>query len=145
MLTLFDLFSAHGRANHFLSPGRDRIALLATLPNFPTSSHEKTKCLLDLYVVSVLLDAGAGNVWTYEEVGPDGNKTGWKGGRSEGLAVASYVMFCKGFFSSDLSQPYQVDGGYVGRLTKSTLAHVPLCFTPNSQSPPRNHTATHGR
>ena len=55
--------------------------------------------------MSVLLDAGAGNVWSYEEV-----ETGWKGGRSEGLAVASYAMFVKGYFSSDPNMPYQVDG-----------------------------------
>jgi hypothetical protein len=44
-------------------------------------------------------------VWSYEEV-----ETGWKGGRSEGLAVASYAMFVKGYFSSDPNMPYQVDG-----------------------------------
>ncbi len=55
----------------------------------------------------MLLDAGAGNVWTFEEA-----ETGWQGGRSEGLAVASYAMFVKGFFSSDPQRPYQVDGGW---------------------------------
>jgi hypothetical protein len=75
--------------------------------------------LIDLYIVSVLLDAGAGNKWTYEElqvpIGPDAHgesgKTGWKGGRSEGLAVASFWMFVAGVFSKHgASDPFRVDG-----------------------------------
>jgi hypothetical protein len=50
--------------------------------------------LVDLFVVSVLLDAGAGPTWTYEEL-----KTGLKIGRSEGLAVASLDMFESGLFA----------------------------------------------
>ncbi len=102
--------SAHGRRNHFItaSPAVDRIKLLLASPGFPTAPHQITKALLDLYVVSVLLDAGAGNVWSYTE------ETGWKGGRSEGLAVASYRMFCKGYFSSNVDYPYQVDCGPAG-------------------------------
>lgn len=64
--------------------------------------------MIDLYVVSVLLDAGAGNKWTYSEV-VDG-QTVWKGGRSEALAVASYHMFLGGVFSSIPGDPLRVDG-----------------------------------
>jgi hypothetical protein len=65
--------------------------------------------LIDLYIVSVLLDAGAGPDWSYTETDENGKEL-WKGGRSEGLAVASYHMFAAGVFSSDKQSPLQVDG-----------------------------------
>jgi hypothetical protein len=58
---------------------------------------------LDLFLVSVLLDAGAGNAWKFT------TKQGKKYGRSEGLAVGSLDMFEKGMFSSDKSDPHRVD------------------------------------
>ena len=65
------------------------------------------KRLIDLFVVSVLLDAGAGKKWVYYD-----EQTGTKIGRSEGLATASLGMFKAGFFSSKPEQPYQVDGQF---------------------------------
>jgi len=53
----------------------------------------------------VLLDAGAGNAWSYREKG-----TGDIYSRSEGLAIASLDMFKDGMFSGDPEQPYRVDG-----------------------------------
>jgi hypothetical protein len=70
--------------------------------------------LIDLYLVSVLLDAGAGPTWAYAENAKDG-KEGWVGGRSEGLAVASYHMFVEGVFSSDEQNKLQVDCEYTCR------------------------------
>ena len=87
----------------------DRIAALLTLSSFPTAPLDRAATLIDLYLVSVLLDAGAGPKWTYTEV-PEDAWTPWKGGRSEGLAVASYHMFLNGVFSSDPSNKLQVDG-----------------------------------
>ena len=51
---------------------------------------------MDLAVVSVLLDAGAGPAWSYREPG-----TGETYARSEGLGVASFHMFANGAFSRD--------------------------------------------
>jgi hypothetical protein len=48
-----------------------------------------------MFVVSVLLDAGAGSQWTYHE-----KSTDLKVGRSEGLCLASYDMFLNQCFSS---------------------------------------------
>jgi len=48
-----------------------------------------------LFFVSVLLDAGAGDEWSYMEPG-----TGFKYERSEGIAVASLYMFKSGIFSA---------------------------------------------
>jgi len=73
-------------------------------PN-PPSDKEIAKRLIDLFLVSVLLDAGAGNVWTYKEA-----SSGQKFSRSEGLGVASVHMFTDGLFSGDQDQPYRVDG-----------------------------------
>jgi hypothetical protein len=53
----------------------------------------------------VLLDAGAGNDWTYRD-----ETSGQSFSRSEGLGVASFNMFRDGFFSGDPQQPHQVDG-----------------------------------
>jgi hypothetical protein len=49
---------------------------------------EVTRRLIDLFFVSVLLDAGAGNHWRYVEPG-----TVREYERSEGIAVASLYMF----------------------------------------------------
>lgn len=61
--------------------------------------------MLDLFLVSVLLDAGAGSTWSYHEA-----ESGLKFSRSEGLGVASINMFEQGFFSSDPQDPHRVDG-----------------------------------
>lgn len=55
--------------------------------------------------MSVLLDAGAGDVWRFNESG-----TGQSVVRSEGIAVASLHMFKTGAFSSDSSLESKVDG-----------------------------------
>lgn len=69
-------------------------------------SHERCRRLLDLFVVSVLLDAGAGTKWQFKA------QNGKIYRRSEGLAVASLEMFQSGLFSSNSAQPHQVDGAY---------------------------------
>jgi hypothetical protein len=57
-----------------------------------TDSLELARKKLDLVITSVLLDAGAGPDWKYDEKG-----TQYK--RSEGLGVASYHMYLSGCFS----------------------------------------------
>lgn len=64
-----------------------------------------------MFLVSVLLDAGAGSQWGYKA------QNGRVYKRSEGLAVASLEMFTSGLFSSDMSQPYRVDGTALKSLT----------------------------
>lgn len=49
---------------------------------------ELTRRLIDLFFVSVLLDAGAGDHWRYVEPGTEQRYE-----RSEGIAVASLHMF----------------------------------------------------
>ncbi|ORX33697.1 hypothetical protein BD324DRAFT_639192 [Kockovaella imperatae] len=113
------------RRTHFEPPTKAQDARMGRIPALlllcPKDPIAKTLTLIDLYVVSVLLDAGAGPDWVYTEVGPDGRET-WKGGRSEGLAVASYQMFTAGVFSSNNANKLQVDAKALKGLRVETLA-----------------------
>lgn len=101
-----DSIPPHGRWRHFDVGGKPRVHhLLEKWKNEGCQTREITRRLLDLFMVSVLLDAGAGNTWSYKEP-----STGDIYNRSEGLAIASLDMFVSGTFSSSTSQPYQVDG-----------------------------------
>src|ERR1044071_9403967 len=58
----------HGRTNHFRAGGIDRArALDARIAGLP--ADERARVWIDLIVVSVLLDAGAGDAWRYREPG----------------------------------------------------------------------------
>jgi len=107
----------HGRWQHFDVGGRPRINQL--LQSWPSSvdGQERTRRLIDLFVVSVLLDAGAGNRWSYKS-----KESGKIYSRSEGLAVASLEMFKSGLFSSDPTEPCQVDGAALKKVTVDKLA-----------------------
>lgn len=97
----------HGRWSHFLAAGTDRITpLLAAWTAEGADESEVCRRMIDLTVVSVLLDAGAG-AWQYTEAQSDGSTTAI--GRSEGLAVASLHMFQRGLFSSNQQYKHQVD------------------------------------
>lgn len=60
---------------------------MATWPE-EIDNTEKCKRLIDLFLVSVLLDAGAGTEWSYKS--PENGRI-YR--RSEGIAVASLDMF----------------------------------------------------
>jgi hypothetical protein len=107
----------HGRWQHFEVGGRPRVTQL--LQSWPTSvdNQERARRLVDLFLVSVLLDAGAGTKWAYKS-----KESGKMYSRSEGLAVASLEMFKAGAFSSDSSQPHQVDSAGLRSLTVETLS-----------------------
>lgn len=77
---------------------------------------EEARVLVDLFLVSVLLDAGAGDRWRFEEPG-----TGETYTRSEGIAVASLHMFRRGVFSS--SRAPNVDGKKTSPAAR-TVAHL---------------------
>jgi hypothetical protein len=73
---------------------------------------------MDLAVVSVLLDAGAGPDWRYREAA-----TGETYARSEGLGVASLRMFEAGAFSRDpKGDPLRVDAERLSGLTPIDIA-----------------------
>jgi hypothetical protein len=67
-------------------------------------------------VVSVLLDAGAGTEWRFEEPGFRGVYA-----RSEGLAVASFHLFLSGALSSRDRAKYIADAGGLETLNRDTF------------------------
>ena len=71
----------------------------------------------DLAIVSVLLGADAGPDWRYHEAMTDEILSG-----SEGLAVASLVLFASGLFSQDPADPLRVDAAALAVLEASDLA-----------------------
>ncbi|MDZ8028128.1 MAG: URC4/urg3 family protein [Nostoc sp. DedQUE11] len=114
----------HSRWRHFEAGGVPRLTVLDTQLAGLTPL-EKAAAKFDLAIVSVLLDAGAGNNWRYHE-----QKTGLKLGRSEGLAVASFQMFCEGVFSSH-NLP-QVDAQKLQGFTEAELVNG---FQVNTENP----------
>ena len=107
----------HSRWRHFEAGGHDRwSALAARLSGLP--KEEVARRRMDLAVVSVLLDAGAGPAWSYREPG-----TGETYARSEGLGVASLHMFANGAFSRDAKgDPLRVDAERLAALTPMDIA-----------------------
>jgi hypothetical protein len=89
------------------------------MASWPSSvdNQERTRRLLDLFLVSVLLDAGAGTKWQYKS-----KESGRIYRRSEGLAVASLEMFKAGTFSSDPKELCQVDSTGLKRLDVGIMA-----------------------
>lgn len=106
----------HSRWRHFEAGGVDRRAWLDEIT--PSASSDAVT-LMDLVVVSVLLDAGAGASWQYKE-----QRTGQVHARSEGLGVASFHAFCSGLFSSDPAHPLRVDAAGLQRLSSMQLAQA---------------------
>ena len=104
----------HSRWRHFAADGIDRWGQLA--PTLNLESEEIARVRVDLAVTSVLLDAGAGEQWTYREPGTDNRY-----GRSEGLAVASFHMFTRGVFSALPTHPLRCDADALVELDRATL------------------------
>ncbi|RFN44943.1 hypothetical protein FIE12Z_10838 [Fusarium flagelliforme] len=103
----YDTIPPHGRWQHFEVGGVPRVDSLIKewSSEAEVDKTEITRRLVDLFFVSVLLDAGAGDVWRFKEPG-----SGQEVVRSEGIAVASLHMFKAGAFSSDSSLKNRVDG-----------------------------------
>ncbi len=107
----------HARWGHFLVGGINRLSDVDKA--FAAQSKEDlARARLDLVVVSVLLDAGSGGQWKYDD-----RRDGRTYARSEGLAVASLDLFLSGAFSSDPKRPYQVDAAGLRALTRERLAN----------------------
>ena len=108
----------HSRWRHFEAGGVDRKGELDAM--LAGRSHiAVARARIDLTLVSVLLDAGAGPDWRFHEA-----ESGQSFGRSEGLGVASFRAFLAGRFSSDVGDPYRVDAAALLRLDAQALAEV---------------------
>ncbi|KAJ7260531.1 hypothetical protein C8J57DRAFT_1514470, partial [Mycena rebaudengoi] len=96
----FSKIPPHGRWRH-MDTHHGRIEPLVAKwasHSSPPDKKEAAKRLIDLFMVSVLLDAGAG------------------------LGVAAVHMFEDGLFSSDPQQPYRVDAEGLSRVTVDKVA-----------------------
>ena len=106
----------HSRWRHFDVGGCDRAAELERALG-DRSPDDRARARIDLAVVSVLLDAGAGPAWRFHEA-----ETGQAYDRSEGLAVASFRLFARGVFSADPGDPWRADAAALRALTDERLA-----------------------
>ncbi len=116
----------HSRWRHFEVGNIPRLAQLEQ-QLLALTAIEKAQTKFDLAIVSVLLDAGAGKSWQYCEP-----QTGLVFSRSEGLAVASFRMFCEGAFSSNPECPLQADAE---GLQKVTIEKLTQAFQVSDQNP----------
>ncbi|KAF3924679.1 hypothetical protein AA313_de0205726 [Arthrobotrys entomopaga] len=116
----FDTIPPHGRWQHFEVGNVPRVTKLIEdwKANSGTDDTEICRRLIDLFFVSVLLDAGAGDVWRYVEPG-----TNNKYERSEAIAVASLYMFNELAFTANKDDKTpKVDGKGLENLKVEELA-----------------------
>ncbi|MFC6279875.1 MULTISPECIES: URC4/urg3 family protein [Polaromonas] len=112
----------HSRWRHFEAGGVDRAGQL-TQALGAASPAERARAQIDLALVSVLLDAGAGPDWRYREPGL-ARKPEHEYNRSEGLGVASFHSFMTGLFSRDPARPLQADAQGLQAVTAERLGHA---------------------
>lgn len=105
----------HSRWGHFNVGSKNREEELSSYIQ-AEDALEKARIKLDLVIVSVLLDAGAGKEWKFKEDGTFFD-------RSEGLAVASYHMFLNGDFSISQDKKLQVNGEKLKNISIEDIAN----------------------
>ena len=108
----------HSRWRHFEAGGVDRAAELDRAL-VGRGATDAALARIDLAIVSVLLDAGAGARWSYVE-----RETGGRYARSEGLGVASFRAFVSGAFSSTPGDPCRVDVRALGAIDGAALSRI---------------------
>jgi hypothetical protein len=116
----------HSRWRHFEAGEVNRLEALDRLLGH-ADVRQRARAHIDLVLVSVLLDAGAGPDWHYVEP-----STGHRYTRSEGLAIASFHAFTSGLFSSNPDQPLQADAAGLRALVADRLGDA---FQASSANP----------
>ncbi|KAJ2003939.1 hypothetical protein GGI04_002785 [Coemansia thaxteri] len=116
-----DKVPMHGRwRSYCLSPNgagtkRDLVSeYVAKWKAEEVSDWECARRVIDLFMVSVLIDAGAGSKWRYKDSLGEFERT-------EGLGIAALRMFEKGVFSSSPANPFQADAHALMALTDEAL------------------------
>ena len=112
---------------HFQTGGAPRLEMLEAEWN-DCDLIEKCRRRIDLVVVSILLDAGAGPRWCYQD------EKGHRITLSLGIAVACWQMFRDGYFSSQPEVPWRVDSEGLFRLSEEILA-TGFQITPGNSMP----------
>ena len=108
----------HSRWRHFEAGGVDRLGRFNEELG-KVSLAKRARAQIDLAIVSVLLDAGAGAEWRYLD-----SRSGQEYARSEALGVASFNAFTKGLFSSKPTQPCQADAAGLQAVTAKALGEA---------------------
>jgi hypothetical protein len=116
----------HARWRHFVFNGRDLWSEIAAARAWP-SAAAAARAAFDLAITSVLLDAGAGSRWHYQDVA-----TGLTVARSEGLALASLRWFERGGLSDDARDPLRADASALCRIDAPAVDEA---FQSNSDNP----------
>ncbi|KAG6953466.1 hypothetical protein JG687_00012381 [Phytophthora cactorum] len=108
----------HSRWRHFETGNPQRVQKMTS--TWSCDRLEKARRLLDLALVSVLLDAGAGPTWKFKEPGTEDFYS-----RSEGLGIASFHMFLDGNFSADPDKdPHRVDVTALANLADDAISNA---------------------
>jgi len=105
----------HSRWRHFAAGRVDRKGEFDRRMKL-ASGTDRLRAQIDLAVISVLLDAGAGPTWRYREPGTIDDY-----GRSEGLGVATICAFLAGAFSASPGEPMRVDAAALTDIDAATL------------------------
>ncbi len=106
----------HSRWRHFAAGKVDRKGELDRRQKHATDA-ERLHAQLDLAIISVLLDAGAGAAWSFREPGTIDDYV-----RSEGLGVATFCAFLAGAFSASPGEPLRVDAAALTDIAESALS-----------------------
>ena len=108
----------HSRWRHFCGPdGSNRWEAIAG--DAGLAGVARARSAVELAIVSVLLDAGAGSTWRYRD-----ETTGKRIGRSEGLALATFDLYREGTLSSEPGQPLRADADALGRMDRNAFARA---------------------
>lgn len=87
-------------------------------------NSEKCRRLIDLFLISVLLDAGAGTEWSYKST-----ENGRMYRRSEGIAVASLEMFktvwCTFATPANLNPNPRANANIIGSIFGRQIEQIP--------------------
>jgi hypothetical protein len=111
----------HSRWRHFEAGGIGRPAQLSGMlskEGKPPGSLDALRAQIDLCVVSVLLDAGAGPSWSFTD------QSGLRLQRSEGLGVASLEAFVRGAFSDGGHDKLRASAKSLAALQSGALAKI---------------------
>ncbi len=108
----------HSRWSHFQVGGVDRIAWVNEALK-ALSPEEQVRSQIDLVIVSVLLDAGAGMAWKWKEP-----RTSQTFSKSEGLAVASLELFFQGYLSENPKNPFELSPRKLEALSEKDFKAV---------------------
>lgn len=105
----------HARWRHFVFGGRDLWGEIAGGAAW-RDADARARAEFDLAITSVLLDAGAGAAWSFED-----DASGLRAARSEGLALASLRLFEWGGFSAEPNDSLRADAVGLNRIDAKAL------------------------